>query len=280
MENMEISGFDYFVDLEKGRPCLVAGNGPSLKDFPFERFDGVYIVVGSGPTILKDKIQSYYWMNANHLYPTPEDHLKEINQNKDSVFLFADSVRYAFGEKYNHDFLKKNIRVPWMAFDERHFKGKKCDPQRSCCRMVDAHPGRMTFQEFFEQHFDVQDVNRAIGTSVLHSLMLAILMGCDPIYIQGVELPIHSKDYTYFKTLCNWQSIRMTLRSVKNRIRKYVTGRDVPSDFAETIEETLANFKKLAQVAQRHGMTVFNLSETSTLNRIETLRYLDPTKVR
>lgn len=276
---MQINNFSYFIDREKGRPCLVAGNGPSLKDFPFKRFNGVYIVVGSGPKILEDKIDQYYWMNANHLYPTPERHLKDVNKNKNSVFLFADSVRYAFGAKYNPDFLNENIQVPWMAFDERHFNGQKCNPERPCCRMVDVHPERVTFQEFFEQHFGVEEINRKIGTSVLHSLMLAILMGCDPIYLQGVELPLLSKDYTYHNTLCNWQSARMTLRAVKNRIKKLLFGLDVASDFREAIDETLSNFSKLVDVANDHGIKVYNLSKTSTLNRIEILPYLNSKEV-
>lgn len=276
---MEIKDFSYFIDREKGRPCLVAGNGPSLKNFPFDRFEGVYIVVGSGPTILEGKIKKYYWMNANHIYPAPEHHLKNINKNKDSVFLFADSVRYWFGATYDHGFLKNNIKVPWMAFDERHFNGQKCNVIKPCCRMVDAHPGRLTFQEFFEQHFKVENINRDIGTSVLHSLALAILMGCGPIYIQGVELPLYSKDYIYHRTFCDRFSVYMTLRSWKNRLKGLLTGKEIPSDFQEGIEDTLSNFKKLVNVANRQGVKVYNLSKTSMLNQIEILPYLDPKEV-
>ena len=273
--SLEIPDFESFIDREKGRPCLVAGNAPSLMNFPFAEFRGVKILTGSGPQILKGRARPDYWVNANHMFPVPQKHLRLINSFRDCVFIFSDSAAYWFQNVYDHDFLEKHIRVPWFAFDERHFNHQKCTPKKDCCRLVDLYPDRLTLQEFVERHFGVEPVYRGVGTAVLHSLSFAILMGCSPIYLQGIELPLYSKQYLYPRMFCCRENIYMGLRALKAQAQEWLTGKPKVSDFYHGIKDTLASFERLTNLCHNAGREIFNLSPTSNLNQIASLPYKD-----
>ena len=275
-DSREITDYGFFINREQGRPCLVAGNAPTIRDFPFADFKGVTILTGTGPRMLADRTRPDYWVNANYYYPVPQRHLKEINAWPSCIFFFADSVCYAHHNRYDHGFLTRHLNVPWFAFDERHFNAQKCSPPQSCCRLVELYPGRITFQEFIEGHFGTENISRRVGTAVLHSLALAILLGCNPIYIQGVELPLHAREYKYARGDANFL---MTARAMKAGVQRLLTGRDKPSDFAVEIDTTLANFERLVALAHRLGIEVYNLSRTSTLNRVESLQYREMSKI-
>ena len=129
-----------------------------------------------------------------------------------------------------------------------------------------------------ERHFGAAEpLYRGVGTSVLHSLALAILMGCSPIYIQGVELPLEKKNYVYHQS---WRGgAWMICRALKAQLQEWLTGRPEYSDFFAAINETLASFTRLVELCHNEGRGIYNLSSTSNLNRISSLPYLSPEEV-
>lgn len=275
---MEIPDFEFFVDREKNKPCLIGGTAPSIMKFPFDRFKGKYILAGEGPQILERLISPDYWVVANNVFPVPEEHKRVINRYKDSVFVFSDTVAYSKTNRYDRNLLKEIIKTQWFAFDERHFKGKKCTPLRDCCKLVDLYPGRATLQEFVERHFGVKDIWHGSGTAAIYSLMFAVIMGCSPIYLQGIELPIYAKDYLYSNT-----SPKQAIKNLCSRSKAYLKGKiygePVYAHFYYCMKETLATFEGMVNICHKRGIEIYNLSPTSSLNMIKALPYLDYRKV-
>ena len=279
---MEISDFEFFINREKDKPCLVAGNAPTIINFPFDKFRGIYILGGSGPQLLKKIVSPNYWVTANTVFPVPQKHIKIINAVKDCVFIFSDTAIYSNPENvYDYDFLKDNIKGSWFAFDHCHFKHKKCEPPKNCCKLVDLYPNRITFQEFAERQFGVKNMWHGSGTAVIFSLIFAILMGCSPIYLQGVELPLYLKDYHYYNKLHNLYplNIRQTFKVVISQIEQLIFGKSRHSAFYYSIDQTLASLENLVNLCHKIGIEIYNLSPTSTINQVKSLPYLDYRKV-
>lgn len=275
---MEIRDFNFFIDREKNKPCLVAGNAPSVINFLFDKFKGVCILAGAGPQLLKNVVSPDYWVVSNHEFPVPQKHIRVINAIKDYVFIFSDTAAYHTKNVYDYDFLKNNIKVPWFAFDDRHFDRKKCEPLRDCCKLVDLYPNRITLQEFMERRFGLENARqRKVGTAVVYALMFAILMGSSPIYLQGIELPFYRKDYIYYNA-----SLRQTMENLyiksKAYLKKWLYG-EAYSHFYYDLEPTLRHFESLTNICHRLGREIYNLSSTSNLNRIDALPYLNYRKV-
>lgn len=274
---MEIQDFDFFIDREKNRPCLIAGNAPSIINFPFNKFRGIYMMQGHGPLLLKRFASPNYWVVANYESPVPQERIKLINSIRDYVFIFSDTAACFAKKAYDREFLKKNIKVPWFPFDLYHFNRKKCDPLRSCCKLVDLYPGRITIQEFMERYFGMEDMRHDTGTAVIFSLMFAVLMGCSPIYLHGIELPLYSKDYIYYSASLRQTAENFYIRA-KAYAKKWLYG-EVYSHFYYTMEPTLKYFERMADLCHRRGGEIYNLSPTSNLNRIKVLPYLDCNRI-
>ncbi|MEW5895580.1 MAG: class I SAM-dependent methyltransferase [Candidatus Omnitrophota bacterium] len=285
--SLEISGFDFFIDREKGKPCLVAGNAPSIQSFPFNDFKGVSILMNSGPVLLKGKIAPDYWMSANYYYPIPDKDFHEINRYMNTVFIFSDTAVYLKRNSYNHSSIDQKLNIPWFAFDVFHSNGEPCQPRRGCCEVLKQYPDRLSIFEFLKKHYQTRSTMPTPNTAVVFSLAFAVLMGCSPIYVNGVELPQQMKDYRQggFLGLCgsanpyangiyNWYLI------LGAWIKKWFLKKEAPSAFVENIDDTLEAFRYLYDVACFRGQKIYNLSETSLLEKEKVLPYLDPDKVR
>ncbi len=278
MNNMEISSFEFFVDREKDKSCLVAGNAPTIKNFPFKQFKGKYILMNYGPQTLKRYAVPDYWLSANHYFPVPSLHLKEINSFKDCIFMFSDTAVYAARNVYDYDFLKNNLRIPWFAFDCMHFGHKKCNPSRPCCKLVDLYPERVTIHEFIQHHFGLSERCPGGNTGVLFSLAFAVLMGCSPIYLQGIELPIYTKDYWHFNIL-HPGNVRALYWPLRAYVKEWIYGKPQYSPFFDHLEQTLTAFEYMVDLCHKRGIEIYNLSSTSALGKIKSLPYMDYRKV-
>lgn len=279
---MKIIDFYWFKDKEKDKPCLVAGLAPNIKNFPYKRFEGVYITMGDGPFRLSKYFKADYWINANSIYPIPEEHLKSINSQKDTVFLFADSVCYS-NRKLYPNFLNDNLEVDWYSFDQRHFQGTPCSPKDHCCQVLDAYPDRKTLQEYIQDEYN-EDTHYSSGSTVaVHALALAIYMGCNPIYLHGIEIPLYQDDYKYVedKRADKVSGTNATLKSdnifkkIRNVLYKYGVLK-MKTDFYHSKDEIISDFRYLVKLAQKNGIEVKILSTTSTLCCIPELKYLNP----
>ncbi len=275
---MEIKDFDYFINREKNKPCLVAGNAPSLKNFPYDKFKGIYFLMNSGPILLKGRAYPTYWLSANYKDPVPHLHYKKINLFRKCTYIFSDTATYCAENKYNHNLISNRLRIDWFAFDERHINHKKCDPVLPCCELVDIYPQRITIFEYIQKHFGMSEVCPKPTTAVIYSLMFAIIAGCSPIYLQGIELPVYQKDYLQYKML-HPESLRNIKYVLRSYFRGWIHGRPEHSGFYDGYERNFSVFEYLINLCRKIGIEIYNLSQTSALNQIKILPYLNYRKV-
>ncbi len=294
---MQITSYEWFVGRENNKPCLVTGTAPSAENFPYARFKGIYVTCGDGPVRLKSLFTPHYWVNANSYFPIPEQHLGIINGFADTVFVFADSVAYST-RPISLDFLRDKLKVNWFAYDQRHFGGKPCTPKpRQCCDLLDIYPGRLTIQEFIQQKYGRNRHYSSGSSGAIHAFALAVLLGCSPIYIQGIEFPRYAGDYAYrscpeadllnrpdyaakaARILSHPGTWLNTGKRVISKLRATFSpgGQAVKKSlFFDDIPQILADFEYLAGLAAENGIEVYNLSRTSTLNEVRSLKYKDP----
>ena len=186
-------------DNHKNIPCAIIASGPTMSEFPFESFNGKIITVGDAIIRGKKYFKADYWVNANNVFPVPniKFHQEIINSFNETIFLFAESEVYSKIWEKSEKLLKNNLNVDWIAFDERHFHGKKCKLNLNCCELLDPNKKKLTIQETLTKYKSSNEIFEGCSVSE-YALSLAFLMGCNPIYIQGVDMPTFSKDYTYF----------------------------------------------------------------------------------
>lgn len=275
-ENLQISGFNWFLNKEKGRPCLVAGTAPTIDGFSFNKFKGICLTMGDGPIRLDKYFQPNYWVNANPVFPIPENDFEIINSYKDSVFIFSDSAAYS-DKKFDLDRVKNLIKIPWFSFDQRHFGGVICKTGYSwCCQMVKIFPHRQTIQEYIQSEFEVAEHYGTGSTVAIHALAFSLIMGCNPIFIQGVELPLYVKDYNYSKNnkadALILKTQETSLRKLKYLIRSFLVRIKLVnklSDFGNSKEDIVKDFSYLAAVAKKNNQKIYILSKTSLLATID-----------
>jgi len=302
----EISSFDWFLNREKGRPCLVAGTAPTIESFDISGFDGTVISMGDGPLRFDKQAKIDYWINANNVFPFPSKHHKQINQQKDTVFLFSDSVAYSY-DYYDKHLVSTLLKIPWFAFDQKHFNAKPCVDHADnliCCQVLKVYPNRLTIQEYLQHIFKTNKHYSGGGTVATHALALSLILGCNPIYIHGIEIPRYAVNYTHVNKNSlnsNWIlfqrfGINGVMRFLKNRLfnkkrlfriiqsllsinKEIGNERNEPSAFADNIPHILDDFAYLVDIAKKNGVKVYVLSETSTLNEIPDIKYIDPNEL-
>jgi hypothetical protein len=258
---MQILSYDWFFDREKDKPCLVAGTAPTIINFPYDRFKGVYLTCGNHGLCSKELFQADYWVNAAPM-PIPEIHWKSINSFSKTTFIFADSVVYSCRPTMiDLNFLREKLTVNWFAYDQRHFGHQPCKNKLNCCRLIDLYPERDTLQEVIQKRYHVDHHYSSASTVAIHTLAFALLLGCNPIYLQGIELPVHKDDCIHYGD------------KPSNQVS------DKKSGFFINIVQILKDFKYLVTVACENNIEIYNLSRTSPLNQISNLKYKDPSTV-
>ena len=284
---MKIENFDYFYNKAIGKKCLILGGAPSINKVDYKNFDGIIISMGDVPIRLRNECNIDYWVNANDSFPLPDVHFKEINELKDTTFLFAQSVL----ENFDSSLIDKRLKVKWFGYDQRHFGAKPCNEQidsrfhlnkvQGCC----GHMQQTTIQEFLQQKYNTTDHYSTGSTVAIHALALAIILGCKTIYVAGVELPIFSKDYRYYgvKSLIEilrdesggWGLRKHTMKTFFATIFNL----KIKSAFYPNIIDMLNDFEHLNNLCRRNDINLFNLSEASNLRKIPNFKYLNPKEI-
>jgi hypothetical protein len=236
--------FSDIIGRHKGAPALVIGHGPSLNNYinmlPFYRSKGV-ILFGCNEWFRIYLNAPNYVVYASNM-DTLGAYVDVINSNADKLFvIYADSV-----DLVDRSWVETNIKCDYIGYDQKHFDSRPCC-DRNCCKHI--IPGRLTIQEEL-QKFTGHTCHYGSGDTVaVHMLASAILMGCNPIYIVGVEL---SYDVGYANNSGNLIS--------KVRIAEL-------SDYSERI---CSDFEKIRDSAKRIGTRIINLNKQSKFDVFET----------
>lgn len=281
--------FRYLLNKDLGKKCLILGGSPNIKNIDFENFDGIIISMGNIPVRIKEKRHVDYWMVANSLFPLPDKHYKILNEFIDTTLVFASSVSNSIvSTDYNK--IKQKLKIPWVEYDQRHFNGLDCNKQNdyrfdldnplNCCQ----HKKTITIQEYLQEIYK-RDSHYSTGSTVaIHSVSMAIILGCKEIYIAGVDLPIYKKDYVHFGTETSFQIIKAFIIEIFRGVRTIplsavlssIFKTNKKSIFYKDLPVILNDFEYLNNLCINNDIKLFNLSPLSTLNKIHNFKFFDP----
>lgn len=297
------------------KPCLIIGPGPTMSEFPYKEFNGSIISIGDSAIRGKDLFTPDFWICSNSHFPVPEIdyHLKIINNFKDTTFLFAETELYGLLWNKSQEFLNKNLKVDWILFDERHFQGKNCYPKKKCCDLIASKNGVYTIQELVSKLYSNNKIAKRGGSVFEYALCLSLILGCNPIYIQGVDLPVSGSlgkpnffekgdlgqeyfvekknkvelESLYKKTFKdisikakelekNKPSFNL-LKKVSHRLKRYYNYfKNRTMGFSEVIDLILYNCSIYSEIAENNNKKIFYLSPNSSLKLVKNMNFKDP----
>lgn len=219
------------LDRHKEQPCAISGHGPSLssskaritelqnkKELLRFSVNNWWDYFDTAPN---------YWILSSSEHAFPMRILFEIVSKAGCPIFYSDD-----GDFTSKELIDKQIKGEWLVYDQRHWEGKNCieilkefkrhyeenknfhftrfgnnevmwHPPRCytnsghaldgrCC--AQNQPARTTLQEYLrdlsgvEQHYSTGD------TVSMHAIAFAIIMGCNPIYVTGLDLD-YNKGY-------------------------------------------------------------------------------------
>ena len=293
------------VNLHENMPCVIIGGSPNFKNFDYQSFRGIKIATGSVAIRLNNICKFDYWVNSNNEFPIPEVpfHLEIINSFKDYTFVLSDTAAYNSLWKKDKKFLEDNILPNWLTFDERHFHKEQCVKKKNCCNILNENlinDQYKTIQEFVAELYGSSEFPKQGGTVAEYGLALALILGCNPIYIQGVDLPLSKSDYIayhetgdafanevftktkkyisrkYFIYYITKFKFYPYYLSIKNKFKNLISRNSI---FFEDYDKIMSNFQILSNIAKIKNKNIFILSQISNLNKIEGFSYYDYRKI-
>ena len=244
------------IDKHKNTPCVISSHGPSLNLFKEQIKE-----LQHQEKIVRFSVNNWwdyfdtppdYWILSTTVF-TIKRMMDILNKTNTTVFYSDD------GDFTSKKFIEQNLKPDWLVYDQRHWEGKNCieilksfkghyeehknfhfnrygnneimwHPPRCftnsghaldgrCCE--ENVPPRKTIQEElqelsgFEQHYSTGD------TVSFHAISFAILMGCNPIYISGMDLDYNkgyaNPDRTDWKSKAagpnDWSPVRKNLEN-------------------------------------------------------------------
>ena len=220
---MKISIKD-IIDKHKNIPCVIGCHGPSLNDHRQKiedlQTEGKIIRLSTNRWYEFFNIPPDYWILSN-TETTIQNQLHIMNESGCPIF-YADTVSLT-----DLQFVEKNLKVDYLPYDQRHFKNHKCidiisnfrrhhdenknfdfqyygnnnvmwtpprcfesfagfEPHGACCNKISE--GRFTIQEEVQKASGHSQHCSTGDTTAMEMIMFAILFGCNPIYIAGMDL--------------------------------------------------------------------------------------------
>ena len=212
------------IDIHIGFPAVVCAHGPSLNDHKdtIERLHNEKKIIRFSVNDWFDIFDSKpdYWAISNPEYQFLG--WADKFNSYDSFLLFSTTCR----ERSSNSFIREHLKCRNILFDQRHFKGHNCleilknfksyheenkdfnftdygnnssmftpvpnqpagsfgfDVTEECCR----NKMQTTIQEMLQKTSDYESHYSTGDTVTLHTIAFAILMGCNPIYISGLDL--------------------------------------------------------------------------------------------
>jgi len=243
---------DDIVDLHRDQKAYVCGHGPSLSEHKERILKGqLEGAVRFSPNNWYDifDIPPTYWILSNTNY--------DISKFYPLMNKAGSTVVYSIdGDSTTYEFSDERLTCNYLPYDQRHFDGKDCleilksfkdyhdshkdfnfsnygnnaimwhpprtggpfgwagfDPYKRCCpRKIST-----TLQETLQQRSKHTEHYSTGDTVLLHGLAFAILMGCNPIYISGMDLD-YNKGYENQAVLVHVDHMDMWQENAKNLI--------------------------------------------------------------
>ena len=164
---------------------------------------------------------------------------------------------YDKNQNLNFDYYGNNTYM-WKPADKKAYEEVQCDPvfmsypvaswskTRKCCHRIDS--SRVTLQEELQEYTQNEQHYSTGHTVSIFALSFAVLMGCNPIYIVGVDL-----DYWQGYANNNKKTERFIPRGAMGHFK--VLGKHIQNDF-DIINAS----------AKKKGVQIINLNKDAWYN--------------
>ena len=154
------------IGAHKNKPGLVVGHGPSFNKVidQYDKYKEKFIIIETNDWYSFHETAPQYWLMANNVM-TIKTEVDKINSNLSTKLLYANSVDLT-SEKWRDSHIKAN----YFPYFERGMHGPN------------------DIRKILSEYSGLKSRYKGVGTSVVHSLAFSVVMGCNPIYICGVDL--------------------------------------------------------------------------------------------
>jgi len=299
MKNKEVNTEDMYMN-HKNIPCIIVGSGHTMYDFDYKNFKGIVIIAGSTIFKIRNIIKPDYLLTSNNHMPIPylKQHTKFLNKHKNLTWIMSDTGCFNTIWDYDEVLFKKNIKIKYSFFDDRHFKNKECSPKKKCCDFLNKYPNRKMIYDQISKKFNTKYHFKKVGVSVSDiAISYAILFGCNPIFIQGVDLPlknyvnikdkyygVSTKEYEnqkkivlkdmrkrYFIYYLKNLNFKPYIKSITEKIYNNFTGTSV---FSTNFKNSISIMRWIRKIAEKRRVKIYVLSKNSSLIKYKLFDYL------
>lgn len=293
----------------KNMPCVIVGGSQTMMDFNYKKFKGIIISVGSSILRIHNRFEPHYLVGSNNEFPVIEisHHLNFLNKlNKNIIWVMSDTGCYNTLFTENKKIWDHKLKINYVKYDDRHFENKKCSPEQRCCKYLKLYPNRQTLYEILFSFCKKKNPIKKNGaTSAEYALGLSLILGCKPIFIQGVDIPTKyyhgkqiGKKYYGYKSIYADNFEDKTMRFLKKKYffyylkrldfmpylksfyNKLRIGRHNSFFSLNNFSETLSNFLQLGKLAKSKKVKIFVLSKKSNLLKISYFKFLNSSSVK
>lgn len=227
--------FNDIWNKHKGQAAICLCHGPSLNYYSnrLEDFkhDGM-VLLGCNEWYAFYKTIPDYWVLANNML-TVQNQINVINQFKTTV-LYADSI-----DLTDYEWVDQNLKTNYLSYDQRHLSGHECN--NKCCQFRKPILNRLSIMEQFQRYTGSDLLYQSIGTVALNMLAFAVIMGCNPVFVIGMDLD-YSKGFA------------------KNKINKRLPNVDYEKTLRSGIFQNIQIIKRSAELV---GTKIINLNTMS-----------------
>jgi len=202
------------IDKHKGTPAIIECHGPSANNNRqninkiIQKKEFIIFAINEWEQF-EDHPTPHYWVKASTEL-TVQKHYNYFNKYSkgDIPLLSCDTV-----DGTSIEFAKSHLHIPYLPFDNRHFGGKTCKENfdlsapdtyltryftffENCCNQIE----KLTIQEELQKYTNYSShYSPNSYTAAIHMVSFAVLMGCNPIYINGMDLDHFTKNGFYAK---------------------------------------------------------------------------------
>lgn len=285
-----VKDFREFVESNFADTCVVVGAAPSLETVSNHQ-NSTSLWLGDAHRRTSIRTINEIYVRANSEYPCLDNqqHIEEL-QGRNFTYIFAETVMESTIPVTT--LFEASGLYPAFVFDQRHFKGLPCTPEKPCCQVLKEHQGwsprNITIQEHLANKFGLDHHYSTGGTVALHAFALGLLLGANKIYLTGIDLPFFQRDYVYpEETIANRRTLLQKINELNAKLRKYkpsvlAIGKQVASIlgkklnlqnsqvsvFGEDFPSLFADFQYLVDLGLQNGVKTYYCSTTSNLKSL------------